>query len=238
MRTMKVGKMLLGLAALLGLVLATATTASATWIVTYDAVDPWGGDNIARVNGGADTNGYYYTSDKPETGDWTLTYNLAPIAKDAGWCSTPLTVWSADRVYFQTFGSSTMGPYTMPSDLEVKVVLSEEVVGATWTAYFAVYASSNYVRSQYSTNGSDWTTVGTYDASAGDGTMYSYVYDLSFAPATELYLRLNADAGAVWLTAGGTGNNTVVFTPVPEPVTMAVLGAGALMCLLRRRNRS
>ena len=237
MRTMKVGKMLLGLAALLGLVLATATTASAAWTsITYDD------DTVkSRINDGADTDGYYYTSTRPLTGDWTLgttspdyNYEWRSIAQVAWGVNPPVTVWSANNAAFYTFSTNSAngGAY---ADLQIKVVLSEAINGAAWQPRpgTSMSGTGGAAYSEYSLNGTDWTTVATSSASGTDET----TYDLSFSPTTELYLRLRVEpevGGGVFYTLNF---GQLAFTPVPEPVTMAVLGAGALMCLLRRRNR-
>jgi len=232
------------LAAFWGLLLA-ATTASAEWTsVAYEnnSGDWWGGSK-ANVNGGADTGGYYYTSTRPETGDWTLgtsagngySYEWRPVAKPVWGYLPAMNVWSANNAWFLTFATNSANGGA-PADLQIKVVLSEAITGAAWNPrpVTSMSVTGGEAYSEYSLNGIDWTAAATYTVSGS----YEDVLSLSFAPTSELYLRLRTAPNV----GGGAGYSlnyaTLTFTPapIPEPVSLALLGLGSLVCL-RRRNR-
>lgn len=198
MNTMKINKMPVAmvLAAFWGLLLA-ATTASAEWTsVAYEnnSGDWWGGSK-ANVNGGADTGGYYYTSTRPETGDWTLgtsagngySYEWRPVAKPVWGYLPAMNVWSANNAWFLTFATNSANGGA-PADLQIKVVLSEAITGAAWNPrpVTSMSVTGGEAYSEYSLNGIDWTAAATYTVSGS----YEDVLSLSFAPTSELYLRL------------------------------------------------
>jgi len=205
--------------------------------VTYDdnAGEWWGGSQ-ANVNRGADTGGYYYTSDKPETGDWTFNYEFRAAAYQLGvadvWPDSPsMSIWSADNAAFHVY-TTTSANGDLAADIQIKVVLSEAINGAAWTPRPDINITGGAglaAYSEYSLNGTDWTTVATYSVSGLDET----TYNLTFSPTTELYLRLRADAGGVYYSL----NYGSITFAVPEPATMAVLGFGALAVLVPRRRR-
>lgn len=243
MNTMKINKMPVAmvLAAFWGVLLA-ATTASAAWssIQYDDNSSEWWGGSKANVNGGADTDGYYYTSTKPGTGDWTLgtsaadnySYEWRPAAAPVWGYLPAMKVWSANNAWFQVF-NTTSADGGAAADVQMKIVLSEAITGAAWKPRpgITINASGLKAYSEYSLNGMDWTTAATYSVSGQPED----ILNLSFAPTTELFLRLRTDAGGVFYSLN-VGSVAFTAAPIPEPMSMALLGLGSLVCL-RRRNR-
>jgi hypothetical protein len=193
--------------------LSAAGSASATWSdVSYE-----NGTCQANVNGGANTDGYFYTSVKPVAGDWLAGYDLRSQL-------TTMNVWSASQIRFAMWNMST-GNGGANSEVVFKIALSEPIQAAIWTAPHMDGLWT--VNADYSVNGTDWTTAWTYTS----GTDPSAV-SLAFTGTTDtVYFRISTAGPTYWNT---NYSGTFAFTAVPEPMTLGMLAFGAAVMIRRR----
>jgi hypothetical protein len=149
----------------------------------------------SNVNGGTGTDGYYYTSTKPESGTWTETYSLA------SYIST-LKVWSATTINFGAW-NVVSGNAGSPSQVIFKIKLSQPISGATWTP--GATDNSYALTADYSTDGSTWVTAWNY-ATQGP---YPTAVALFTGNTTTLYVRYNV-AVSGWYCMNSIG--TFIFS--------------------------
>jgi len=239
MKTKRTNKM--SVAVLVGVValVASASTSQAAWstvLYTYnpDTGVPRTAGNVPYVvNDAANTDGYAYNQTIPGN-TLSVTHELRLHFAWAN--SDTINAWSANSISFNTF-NTTPANAVVSSQLIFKFDFDKAVTSADWTApyLYRLVSGGATLKARYSLDGIVYSDAFNYGS--GDGEVGPGAVALNIAtPTNVLYLGLFADvpSGNGYFSTGNTGQLAVT---VPEPMSMALLGLGSLVCL-RRRNRN
>lgn len=166
----------------------------------------------ANINSGTDKGGAAYTSNKPDNGTWTMSYNLAG--------TTSVSAFSAKYVKFLSAGPSAEKAGVLggqDSSLVLKVSLSKYATSALWDPGTIGYtvSSGSSVQLKYSRDGVNFTSV--YTSPTGNSSVHPSAMTLTFTGGTKtIYLAYVGTIGtgtqAYWNAASGG----LTITPDPR----------------------
>ena len=134
---------------------------------------------------------------------------------------------------FNPSKATTIGLSSGDLDLTVEFVTTSDVLPSSYSARLGV----RIFDSTTTTSGSNYNTVTGYNATPSLDTWLLTDLDIDPFVDPSILIFTLTDAGLAWESGGANaGRTSLLFSAVPEPSSIALLGLGLGTLLLRRRR--